>query len=324
MITTIPWDQYEVTRLYGANSGFEALDILFKHEVQILITDIRMPAMSGLELIEKVRAGWPHIDCILLTGFAEFQYAKRAIELQATNYLLKPVRDEELLPLISEIIRNQKTRRSEQAKLEWLEQTSEISVLEERRRIAHDLHDILGHTLTNTIIQLDIAKRLLETNKEGGLERLEQTQHLVRRGLEDVREAVSSIQSHDETLNLKTELERFLAEAEMQANVSITYSITLPFTIEDPLFIKVVMLALKEGITNGVRHGRASRFEFNLEFKEELLFVLWNDGDSYNGAEPGFGLTGMRERVRQLGGEQSLSADGNRGGTLLTLRIPKQ
>ncbi|QJD82636.1 response regulator [Cohnella herbarum] len=324
MMTTIPWEKYRVSQVFGAHSGIEALNILSNQEIHLLITDIQMPVMSGFELIEKVREGWPDIDCILLTGFAEFQYARRAIELQASNYLLKPVRDEELLPLVSDLLNNQRRKMLERSRMEWLEQASEISVLEERRRIAYDLHDILGHTLTNTIVQLEIAERLLETKKEGGLERVKQTQELVRQGLADVRQALSTMKSKDEGLDLEVELERYLSEVKALANVSITSSIELPFTIIDPLCIKIVSLALKEGITNGLRHGKANEFEFDLTFQDErLLFKLWNNGASFDGEKPGLGLTGMRERVKQLGGNMELKASQDeRVGSLLTLQIP--
>lgn len=101
--TIIPWSELNVTRVFPAFSGREAWETVLRTPIDILITDIRMPGMSGLELIEKTRAVRPEISCILLTGYAEFEYARKAIELQTFRYLMKPVRLEELIACIREL-----------------------------------------------------------------------------------------------------------------------------------------------------------------------------------------------------------------------------
>lgn len=99
---TIPWDEIGVKQVHQAASGAEALEILEQQDIDIMVTDISMPGMSGLQLIETVSERWPDIRSILLTGFSDFQYAKKAIQLQAFDYILKPVSDEEFINSISE------------------------------------------------------------------------------------------------------------------------------------------------------------------------------------------------------------------------------
>lgn len=341
MATTVPWDQVEVTHVHQAYSGPQALEILSRHDIHILITDIRMPGMSGLELIEQARTRWPQLDCILLTGHAEFQYAKRAVELQAVNYLVKPIKDEELLHSICNITDKQKQRWHEQAEIERAKQAvhtqlpqlkadllmaranAEVSVSEERNRIAHDIHDIVGHTLTTTLVQMEAAKRLILRNETEGLNRLEQSQQLVRKSLQDIREAVRLMKRPLEDVDLESELRQFVREAEETAEITINCIIDLPTEISDALVKKVVYHALQEGITNGIRHGHAVCFLFLLYIKNgELRFSLWNDGIPYNGSAMGFGLRSMNKRIRQLGGHVSLAASSDLEGTLLTLSIP--
>lgn len=92
-------DQYE---LMTAANGAEALEMYLEADVEIIITDIRMPVMDGIALIEKVSAeplasgqgGRPMV--IILSGYEDFKYAKAAIQYQAVDYLLKPIRREEL------------------------------------------------------------------------------------------------------------------------------------------------------------------------------------------------------------------------------------
>lgn len=324
LMTTISWESYGITGVFGACSGPEAEEALQQRQIHLLLTDIRMPGMSGLELIERARALWPRIDCIILTGFADFEYAKRAIELKAVHYVLKPVRETELLPLIEGMVSERKRELEEQARIAQLEQASELAAMEERRRIAHDLHDLMGHTLTHTIIQLEAASRLLEADKAGGVERIKQTQQLVRQGLAEVRDAVSAIRKSDEHADLETEVTRYLKEV-ARLGVELTASVELPFPLTDPHYIKVILLALKEGMTNGLRHGQATRFELTLvseQAEKQLRFALWNNGAAFAGEQSGFGLTGMRERVQGLGGTLKLSAPPDKGGALLELHIP--
>jgi two-component system, response regulator YesN len=111
LAATIPWRELGVARVYQAASPVEALALLEEQAIDILVTDIRMPEMNGLELIGLVKERWPHVRSLLLTGYSDFEYAKKAIQLKAVNYLLKPVNDEAFIRcLVSNI---------EELKEEW-------------------------------------------------------------------------------------------------------------------------------------------------------------------------------------------------------------
>lgn len=89
---------YEITGT--AYNGAEALEKIQKQKPDIVITDIRMPVMDGLDLIEAARETAPELLFVILTGYAEFEYAKRAMTLQVTDYLLKPVDQDALETLL--------------------------------------------------------------------------------------------------------------------------------------------------------------------------------------------------------------------------------
>jgi two-component system sensor histidine kinase ChiS len=341
MATTIPWERHGVSRVLQSFSGGQAVKTIEEYEVDILITDIRMPVMSGLELIEHVRALGRDIDCILLTGHADFQYAKRAIELQAVNYLVKPVRDEELLRTVDGITAKRLEKLDRQKELDALRETAreqipqlqanllaaraqaELSIHEERERIAEDIHDIVGHTLTATLFQIEAARKLLLRNDSEGLDRLERSQQLVRKSLQDIRKAVGMMKHSGEQSDLETELLRFAAEAEMMAGITVNCSIRLTEPVTDAAMIKLVCQALQEGITNGIRHGQATAFAFALQEESGTLAgALRNDGIPYDGRELGFGLRAMQDRLRRLGGGLSLTAMREPAGTLLSFRVP--
>ncbi len=95
---------YEVTEIF--NDSEEAYRYLKqkKGRVDLLITDICMPVLSGLELIEKVRKFDKRLPCIILTGYGEFEYAQKAISLGVIRYLLKPVDIEELVQVMGNLV----------------------------------------------------------------------------------------------------------------------------------------------------------------------------------------------------------------------------
>lgn len=94
---TIPWAELGISSVFRAASGKEAIHIIENNAIDIVVTDIRMPGMSGLELIDEINQRWPHLRCILLTGHSDFEYTKKAIQLKAIDYILKPVNDDEFI-----------------------------------------------------------------------------------------------------------------------------------------------------------------------------------------------------------------------------------
>lgn len=122
---TIPWEKLDIDTVHKAYSSDEALEVLRTYPVDIVITDIRMPGLSGLELIAKIRQTWSKIKCIILSGYNDFQYFKEALVNQAIDYLLKPVEEEELILAITKAIASMQE--------EWAEIISHQRIVEELR-----------------------------------------------------------------------------------------------------------------------------------------------------------------------------------------------
>lgn len=97
---TIIWEEIGIEQVYRAYSGKEALQVINTHVIDIIITDIRMPELSGLELIETIREANPRLKCIVHSGYADFHYAKQAMSSQVTEYLIKPASDEEIIQAV--------------------------------------------------------------------------------------------------------------------------------------------------------------------------------------------------------------------------------
>jgi two-component system response regulator YesN len=93
--------ELDICRSYSAT---EALDWLNRAKIDILISDIRMPDMSGISLMEKVRQSWPFCRVILLTAYAEFEYAYQAIKNDVVSYILKTEDDDRILDEIKKAV----------------------------------------------------------------------------------------------------------------------------------------------------------------------------------------------------------------------------
>ena len=101
---TYPWEELHISSVYTASSATEAIDLLTTHNVHLVISDIRMPGLNGLELIEKIRDISPKTKCMLLSGYSDFEYAQRAVSAGVEAYLLKPVKEDELMGTVSNMI----------------------------------------------------------------------------------------------------------------------------------------------------------------------------------------------------------------------------
>lgn len=100
----IDWEKHGIGRVEFAGNGQEALDKALKLLPDIVLTDIRMPVMSGLELIKLLKAKLPKAKYIILSGYQEFEYAKEAMRFGALGYLLKPVDENELADLLKSAV----------------------------------------------------------------------------------------------------------------------------------------------------------------------------------------------------------------------------
>lgn len=111
--TLIPFEKLDMTLACEATNGIEALELCRQHEPDILVTDIMMPGLTGLELIKELRRIMPKMKIVIISGYNDFEYARTAMKYGITDYLLKPVDENELLQVLERI----KKEIGEQARL---------------------------------------------------------------------------------------------------------------------------------------------------------------------------------------------------------------
>ncbi len=138
----IDWPAYVVETILTAHNGLEAVDIINSHPINLLITDISMPQMDGIQLLRHVHTEYPHIRCIVLSSYSDFAYVKEAITLNVENYLLKPLQQQELEYTIRKALDNLSMHKQaiynlllENILYRWV--TSDISMSEFSERAKH-------------------------------------------------------------------------------------------------------------------------------------------------------------------------------------------
>lgn len=193
-------------------------------------------------------------------------------------------------------------------------QLKELAVIKERNRIAGEVHDTVGHTLTTVLIEIEAGKRIMKKDPEKAMYKLELAQEQVRNGLKDIIKSIKAISSGVVlSEDLKTSMERIIKETEIHTGVKVNYVITEKQSIPKKIQ-EVLNRALKEGLTNGIRHGKCSKFTFTLKIVDDFVeFILEDNGLGCNNLEYGFGLMTMKERVESVGGIIELASEKSEG-----------
>jgi len=185
---------------------------------------------------------------------------------------------------------------------ETSQELEEFTIMAERNRIAREIHDTVGHTLTTVLMELEAGERLTEVDIPLSKEKIGLAKEQVRRGLQDIRESVRTLQAGRELMGFVPSLKLLIEETTKHGSVYFNYDIK-----EIPKLSasqeKAIYRALQEGITNGIRHGKSTAFVFILEYVNgNVHFMLQDNGTGSDTIIKGFGLTAMEARVKESGG----------------------
>lgn len=110
-LLSLPWADIGIEEVYQAENGLAAKEILKEKRIDIVISDIKMPGLSGLELAEYIKECSMDTAVVFLTGYSDFEYARKAIQNQVCDYLLKPIRTKDILETVERVIETLKRKR---------------------------------------------------------------------------------------------------------------------------------------------------------------------------------------------------------------------
>jgi two-component system sensor histidine kinase DesK len=179
----------------------------------------------------------------------------------------------------------------QRALAEAREDNARLAIQEERNRMARDVHDILGHSLTVITVKAELAARLLEVSPERARTEVADLERLARDALADVRQAVAGFRD----MSLPAELARArasLATAGIEADLP-TATDAVPSDLRE-----LCAWALREGVTNVIRHSGATACTVTLT---DRGITVSDDGGGAGSGVPGTGLVGLQERASAVG-----------------------
>lgn len=190
----------------------------------------------------------------------------------------------------------------------------------ERTRIARDIHDSLGHTLTDLDIQLAVAQKLRSHNLEQSFQAIDTAKILSSQCIEDVSQALHQIRQAD--FNLNQSLTILLEKIHHYSQVQMQWELNLPeFSFSEAYQIYCIV---KEGIINIQKHAFASQVSFRgYSTAQEVILEIRDNGVGFNleSTPMGFGIQGMIERSQLLGGDLTIETAPNQG-TSIQVKVP--
>ena len=217
----------------------------------------------------------------------------------------------------SMIVAEEKTR---QRADELSEQVETLAATLERTRIAREIHDSLGHTLTDLDIQLEVAQKLRLHNIEQSFQAVDTAKILARQCIEDVSQALHQMRQSD--FDLKSALISLIEQLRQNSQLKVKFEFNLP---QLNLYKSYqIYCIVKEAIMNVQKHAHASQVVFCGNAKAEYIILdIKDNGIGFDSEKKftGFGLQGMMERVQLLGGKIEIKTALTQG-TQVQIKLP--
>jgi signal transduction histidine kinase len=201
-------------------------------------------------------------------------------------------------------------------------QAEELAMSQERNRLAREIHDTLGHTLTIVNVQIEAAKVVMDSNPARAWDAMNKAQELTQTGLTRVRESVAALrESPVSDRPLDEAISSLVKETQSNGIVTEFRIAGEPQVLENKISLALYRAA-QEALTNVRRHARASRVDVLLDFQpSEVRLEIRDNGVGAVEISGGFGLLGIRERMQLLGGRVDIRT-GVGKGFCLTASVP--
>lgn len=260
-----------------------------------------------------------YILCIYLAG--DFPVgASDAVSFILTQLLLFIVVFLLVNMLVAVAKRNEKIQQSlkeiterEEKLREAYKSLEEVTILEERNRIAKRIHDTTGHSITTIIMQTEAAKLIIDKDPEEAKRVIASANLQAQSALKEMRESVRLISGEEVRFDLIAEIERAIEQTTENTGIVVRTRIDESVQV-DVKTARFLYQALKEGLHNGIRHGGSTAFFFELSATGNALnFLLSDNGKGAENFAPQFGLKKMSEEAVELGGDATFRTEKGEG-----------
>ena len=193
------------------------------------------------------------------------------------------------------------------------EKLSQTAVFEERNRIAKDIHDNAGHSITTVIMQTEAAKLLIDSDPEAAKSKIISANIQAKNALEQMRSSVHLLAGRPAATSLKDGVEEIVAQTVDSTDLKIRCDVE-DISLEEER-TRFLCNSVKECISNGIRHGGATAFYIEARKRNDKVTLLVSDNGSgiAAGAVEGYGLKSMREKAAEFGGGIRLSGEPDEG-----------
>jgi two-component system, sensor histidine kinase and response regulator len=310
----------------------------------LIMLDIKMPDMDGYEVCQHLKADerTRSIPVIFISALDEVLDKVKAFTSGGVDYIQKPFHVEEVLARLENHLTIRRLQLQMQTQNRQLHQTQaelmtaleqerslkqrieEMAAIEERNRIAREIHDSLGHSLTALNVQLQAATSLFVTDPLQAQSFLEQAQRLGITAMQEVRQSVKALRTDepdelDLAAAIATLAEEFRQVTGIMPSIHLRSAETFPMWIAKPLYRLV-----QESLTNISKYAEATQVQIEGGTRANQVFLAIADngkGFCLNQSINGFGIQGMQERITALAGRFSLITEPGKG-CHITVEIP--
>lgn len=218
-------------------------------------------------------------------------------------------------------IANEKLQEANVRLEEYAKTTEKIAESRERNRLAREIHDTLGHSLTGIIAGIDACLTLIDLAPEEVKKQLNIIGNVARQGMKDVRRSVSALRPDAlERLSLEEAIKQILVDTNMVSKAEIVFDNKVNLSNLDEDEKETIYRIIQEGITNALRHGKADKMQVKINKVYNIITIVIKDnGIGCKDIKQGFGLRHMAERLEMLNG--NLEYKGEEGFTIIA-KIP--
>jgi len=303
--------QFEITHV---ETLADAPATLAMGSYDILLLDLGLPDSQGAETVTKLRHSQPAVPVMVLTGLDDETVGISAVQSGAQDYLVKGNFTSSLLGRSIRYAIERK--RAEQA---TLAQLKAVAIVEERNRIAGEIHDVLAQDFVGILFQLEAGSDLIGTDPREAARRIELAQAVARSGLAEARRSVWALCPPElDAEGLVGAVQSFPSRIAAGNPTAVAFSLRgEPVALSDDKSLGLLRIC-QEAVVNAFRHAQAKKIQVQSTYQPDGVDLCVHDNG--RGLDPkarsagkGFGLTSMRERAERMGARIEISGEPGKG-----------